>query len=220
MFPDQVPEKCCSTMFGMGLILLLLLGFQPTLAVAVPTVYSYTGNPYTIIDDPNSGYTSANHVTAALTVANALAPNATYEWGVGGIGTPTATETLTAFVISDQDLTFSLTDNHNIFVGTDSQGEIASWFVGGCAEPCSSAINIVTVFDPPNSPLQAIDASTAFSFGPILAHVSDDPGVWTTADLAPIPQPATLFLFGTTVAGLSVARWRQRSRKFHYPEGS
>jgi hypothetical protein len=30
---------------------------------------------------------------------------------------------------------------------------------------------------------------------------------------APIPEPATLLLLGTTMAGLGLARWRQRRRK-------
>lgn len=34
-----------------------------------------------------------------------------------------------------------------------------------------------------------------------------------TATLEPIPEPATLLLFGTTAAGLGLARWRQRKRK-------
>ncbi len=31
--------------------------------------------------------------------------------------------------------------------------------------------------------------------------------------LEPVPEPATLFLFGTTAAGLGLARWKQRSRR-------
>lgn len=31
--------------------------------------------------------------------------------------------------------------------------------------------------------------------------------------LSPTPEPATLLLFGTTAAGLGLARWRQRRRK-------
>jgi hypothetical protein len=29
-------------------------------------------------------------------------------------------------------------------------------------------------------------------------------------NLAPIPEPATLLLFGTTATGLALARWRRR----------
>lgn len=57
----------------------------------------------------------------------------------------------------------------------------------------------------------------AFEFG----SSTDDPkhfvhSAWAVRDgdvLAPVPEPATLFLFGTTAAGLGLARWRQRRRK-------
>lgn len=34
-----------------------------------------------------------------------------------------------------------------------------------------------------------------------------------TPGLEPVPEPATLLLFGTTATGLGLARWRQRTRK-------
>ena len=36
--------------------------------------------------------------------------------------------------------------------------------------------------------------------------------------VAPIPEPTTLLLFGTTAAGLGLARWRQRRRKQREPD--
>jgi hypothetical protein len=36
--------------------------------------------------------------------------------------------------------------------------------------------------------------------------------VSVTYDLSPVPEPTTLLLFGTTMAGLGLARWRQRRR--------
>jgi hypothetical protein len=35
--------------------------------------------------------------------------------------------------------------------------------------------------------------------------------------LAPIPEPTTLLLFGSTIAGIGLARWRQRRRKQEEP---
>ena len=34
----------------------------------------------------------------------------------------------------------------------------------------------------------------------------------TSLELAPVPEPATLLLFGTTATGLGLAHWRQRRR--------
>jgi hypothetical protein len=35
----------------------------------------------------------------------------------------------------------------------------------------------------------------------------------TTFDFSPTPEPTTLFLFGTTMAGVGLARWKRRSQK-------
>lgn len=39
--------------------------------------------------------------------------------------------------------------------------------------------------------------------------------VAVNADLAPVPEPATLLLFGTTAGGLALARWRRRRQDRH-----
>jgi hypothetical protein len=195
----------------MGIFAIGVLGpwVVPNPAHSIP--YTYTGNFYSTIADPASGYTTANKITATLDFANPLPANQRLIWGSGGIETPTATETLMAFAISDGMRTFSLANPHNILVATGDQGQIVRWFVGGCAVPCESSINAFTHSGTfPN----AIDGSTAFSFGPLLAFTVDNPGLWTSsATPNPIPEPATILLFGTTAAGLGLARWRHRRRK-------
>jgi hypothetical protein len=43
-------------------------------------------------------------------------------------------------------------------------------------------------------------------------HTVINKGGEIRGQLEPVPEPATLLLFGTTMAGLGLARWRQRRR--------
>jgi PEP-CTERM motif len=163
---------------------------------------TYTGNSYTTVGAPGSGYTSANSITATLTFKNPLPADASLAYGYGGIGTPTATDPLEAFVISDGAATFNLSDGLNIFLVTGSGGQIVAWFVGGCGSPCSSAINIDTQFGLP-SPFATlgVDGSTQGSGGTVLAYNTDDPGKWTG-----VPEPSSLLMFGAGILGLAGLR--------------
>jgi hypothetical protein len=160
---------------------------------------TYTGNAYTNIPVPSSGYTTANSITATLTFLNPLPANASLSYGFGGIGTPTAMDPLVAFVITDGAVTLNLTDGFNIFLVTGSGGQIVSWFVGGCASPCSSAINIDTQFGLP-SPFATLglDGSSQGSSGTLLADNRDDPGKWTS-----VPEPSSLLILGAGILGLA-----------------
>jgi hypothetical protein len=117
--------------------------------VKADSVESYTGNTYTNVSVPSSGYTTASFITATLTFQNPLPANASLAYGYGGLGTPTATDPLLSFSISDGSQTFNLSNGLNIFLVTGSQGQIVSWFVGACGAPCSSALNIDTQFGLP-----------------------------------------------------------------------
>jgi PEP-CTERM motif len=72
--------------------------------------------------------------------------------------------------------------------------------------------------------LTFVDAGTPPSVGSRLANSDffnfSGFGVGVTASpLEPlvVPEPTTLLLFGTTAAGLGLARWRQRRRKQQQP---
>ena len=171
------------------------------------SVESYTGNAYTTIAVPSSGYTTANFITATLTFANPLPADASLAYGFGGIGTPTATDPLLAFVISDGSATLNLSDGINIFLVTGSEGQIVSWFVGACAAPCSSALNIDTQFGLPAPFGGALDASTQGSYGTILAYNTDDPGKWTS-----VPEPSGLLMLGVGILGLASLSRRKSLR--------
>lgn len=174
------------------------------------SVESYTGNAYTTVSVPSSGYTTANFITATLTFANPLPADASLAYGFGGIGTATATDPLLAFVISDGAATLNLSDGINIFLVTGNQGQIVSWFVGACPAPCSSALNIDTQFGlaAPFATL-GTDGSTRGASGTVLAYNTDDPGKWTT-----VPEPSSLLMLGMGIlalAGLSLTKTRLSS---------
>lgn len=169
------------------------------------SVESYTGNTYTTVPVSSSGYTTANFITATLTFQNPLPADASLAYGYGGLGTPTATDPLLAFVISDGAATLNLANGLNIFLVTGNQGQIVSWFVGACATPCASGLNIDTQFGLP-SPFTTLgtDGSTRGSYGAVLAYNIDDPGTWTS-----VPEPSTLLMFGAGIlclAGLSLKK--------------
>jgi hypothetical protein len=161
------------------------------------SVESYTGNTYTNVSVPSSGYTTASFITATLTFQNPLPANASLAYGYGGLGRPTATDPLLAFSISDGSQTFSLSNGLNIFLVTGSQGQIVSWFVGACGAPCSSALSIYTQFGVP-APFDAFDGSVQGSSGAVLAYNTDDPGKWTS-----VPEPSSLLMLGAGILGLA-----------------
>lgn len=183
---------------------LLVLGLWADPAKADSTE-TYTGNAYTNVQVPASAYTTSDKITAILTLANPLPADQKLAFGVGGIGTPTATDTLLDFFITDGMVTYDLSDTINIFLVTGDQGQIISWFVGACKVPCSSNINVDTQFGLP-SPFTTpgLDGSVPFSNGPLLAFNFDDPGVWTT-----VREPSTLFVLGTGLLGLVGAMRRK-----------
>jgi|SRR5580700_11498759 hypothetical protein len=167
--------------------------------VKADSVESYTGNTYTNVSVPSSGYTTASFITATLTFQNPLPSNASLAYGYGGLGTPTATDPLLAFSISDGSQTFNLSNGINIFLVTGSQGQIVSWFVGACGAPCSSALNIDTQYglSAPFATLGA-DGSTQGSGGTVLAYNTNDPGRWTS-----VPEPSSLLMLGAGILGLA-----------------
>jgi hypothetical protein len=182
---------------------MLIAGSLLALCLAAPakadSSETYTGNAYTNFPVQGSGYTSANSITATLTFQNPLPANASLSYGFGGIGMPTATDPLEAFVITDGAVTLNLSDGFNIFLVTGSGGQIVAWFVGACESPCSSAINIDTEFGLP-SPFATLgsDGSTRGSSGTVLAYNTDDPGKWTS-----VPEPSSLLMLGAGILGLA-----------------
>jgi hypothetical protein len=185
------------SLWAISIVLLFVAIGAP--AAHAGTIETYTGNPYTTIPVPSSGYTTANFITATLIFANPLPADATLVDGVGGIGPPTATDPLLALVLSDGRVTYNLSDTINVWLVTGNHGQIIDWFVGACS-PCTDSIAITTNFGlpPPNSPL-GFDGSSQDSFGTTLAYNFGDPGTWA---VSATPEPSSLILFGTSLLAL------------------
>lgn len=178
-----------------------LLVFCLAITAKANTVETYTGNPYNSFPVSSSGYSSSNFITATLTFTDPLPANSSLAYGFGGIGTATATDPLVAFVMSDGNETLNLSDSAgiNIFLTTGSAGQILDWFVGICASPCGSALNIDTssgIFS------TAFDESVEGSNGTVLADNSNAPGTWMVSTT---PEPSSLLLLVTGLGLLGFA---------------
>ena len=166
-----------------------------SLAAHADTVYTYTGNAFTISDAP---YDSSDSVTGSFTVASPLAANmvlpSNFTWGSSNVN-------WTSFSFSDgfDPAITNLTVNPEfalLAVGTDSSGDITSWYVSFVIADFSSQLTTTTFGHP-------IDYGLEINGG--AAQVDNNPGTWsssTSTDSAATPEPSSLALLGTGLAGM------------------
>lgn len=178
---------------------LLAAGPQTASATAM---YDYVGRPFTFVA-PGSPYATDMFVTATLTLDSALPGGLSFGPIQGFPGF--------ALTISDGVRAFD-----SIFPGvgptvfqatTAPDGSIVSWTAS------TVIIGDQGIFTAGNPPAPSGSADLVFTTNAlVLASVTNDPGTWA-GPLAPIPEPSTLLLFGSAMAGLGLAGWRKRRRK-------
>lgn len=199
------------------LVLIALLGGAGT--VTADVIYNYVGDTYTDIVDlprPAGTFDTSMRVSGSFVLANPLAPN-----------TPLTDFSADVLSFSFSNGRFTLTNldpamQFGVFsLSTNAAGAIDSWAI---------AIQQIDVFGPLKRDVIAQTLNAPGFLGiedegqldvcseldpPGICHTLSDvatvegaPGIWSQADAAPVPEPATL---GLTALGL-VALERRRRR--------
>jgi hypothetical protein len=170
-------------------------------------IYTYTGNPFTTVLAP---YTTADRVTATMTLTSPLAPNLP--------GTD-LTPNLVDLIMSDGVQTIHLanpgpgTPDIITFVYTDATGAISSWEVNLGSDiqidPVTNALVGVsttggTAFQKNDNGL-VLTSPTTFATGSVL----NNQGVWTL-----VPEPGTVILLAMGLAAMpGLARRHTQTRR-------
>jgi hypothetical protein len=162
-----------------SLLLSSALLILPLPAIA-DTVYTYTGNSFTLIDGPS--YSTSGKISGSLDLATPLESNLYVD-----------PVTPVSFSFSDGSDLFSDVNSTAFFgFSTDASGKIIGWDIA----IYDSALVIFTenvgqyVFD---SAYNITTGSDAFNF--------NEPGLWVVSNTSPVPEPSSFALLATGVLG-------------------
>jgi hypothetical protein len=161
----------------------------PASVQAVPTTYTYTGNPFTSVSGP---YTTSDFVSGMVTLAGPLAANM-----------PFTLVSPIAFSFSDgvQTITPQNDNITNIFFATGPTAAITAWHVAVGDGSVGATSLIATQYDPPA--LTFDEAVTSTGSG----ENRDSPGRWE--QVVGFPEAgSTLSLMTLTLMALGVAARR------------
>jgi hypothetical protein len=187
-----------------------LFAVLPVVSLAVPTVYTYAGHPYTTIrDDPQAPgtYTTDMRTTGSLTLSEAIGPNSFMETGASD-------PRLLRFQFNDGRTDFGITDAFlRAGLSTDASGGIERWTIvmradRGIARGLFETVSGCSSF----SACDFAELEFSVSGGPTIADNARNftLGTWT---VVAIPEPSTyvLFVAGVVLVGPAAKRrWLMR----------
>jgi MYXO-CTERM domain-containing protein len=183
-----------------GAVLVQGLALLDLSAAHANVILTYTGNDFTgfSVPPPPNPYTTADKVTATITLATPLGDNLNF-----------ATVTPLAFTLSDGVQT--ITDAQSIFASrfaysTNGSGQVTAWDVAAILQVSTSFASIVTENDPDPGVLVFLDAGNQLSGAS--AQTDNHPGTWTETNVA-VPAPPLSNLAALGVLGLAFF-WRRR----------
>jgi hypothetical protein len=159
---------------------LLCIAISPVWA---STIYTYTGNNFDTFTGSLQSHDSSMNVTVSLEYTNPLLPNLAEQF-----------QNPLSFSISDGLNTINNSNvvSSNFSIGTDSSGDIASWFIFAAA----TGVYIETIS---STIITGIEWDYGRTTIDNVANIRDDPGSWS---VSPVPIPAAVWLFGTALIGL------------------
>ena len=195
----------------------ILFALGPTNVTAVPTTYTYIGNLFDTFQNenpPEGSYTASDSVNGDFTLDTALGPNRDLA------PIPLAG---TSFSFNDGRNTIAdTTPGVNIEkfdISTGPTGDIDFFFVALAApeDPGLALLPILFSIQTRNTNPEAFDFGNITVLGdPVTFDQggnTGNPGSWTTQTPGPppIPEPSTMLLLGSGLAGLGFFRRRKKA---------